>query len=851
MRANNFLAGVPFYNYPTLLFHMLFHLMESIPTNALLVILIGVLIACSIHITSAAKAIVANAVAKSTANANTQVTQQQALNNVVKSAIFKALLACFVEQQELSDATNTAILEAILNRIAQPEAHRAALLPDSPRLTLSAISAMNTPPELPTHRRASLSVSGLSTQETTPLKPMVPALSFSAVSTQTTPLVKPSSPVLTFSSISSQSNAPESPKLQLLSIGSIAEQSTAPVDMKAASLSFSDIIVIGESVPIKAPSESYVVKWHSGDPYAIIKALETITHGLVMQNLKLKTSIQVKGIYVAGELSRRKQQVEDLQTHYRSMCIQHVIDKASIAKMQNDHEEFARKVFDLNDQIANFAMLTEKAWASEDALKYQVATIGAQLGGVRTSESALKDQVANIEDQFDEAMMKVASIEMELDSARRSESALKIKVVNVETQLAETTMAKKDLQEQVFDITAQLKGATMSDPNSDEVAHLQEQLAGARTTADNIQEELDDVRLTNFIFQDEANTANDLLGDTTALCDKVSNLEMELCNSRTSEVVSQQQADEYAAIIRAIQDAGINIDKYTHTTPIADEVTSCFGAGLDATTDTTAFTSPSEAKLTFTPAIEFEAVINTAQTLLNPFASAFSFDPTSSFSPAIAIEAESSVATPLLTKITTPFGGGLGASKYATVPTTDTSPVIEAKAPVTEITTSAKGGLGSSKSAPAPIANASPALETQAPVTKITTSVKGDLGASRYASETESTTPVAVVTEPVANETTTVRGIGSSKQAAASTSDSLAAAEAQSTARKATKLGGLGSSRYADKSVSSSSPAIQVNGLGSSEHAAGPASNSSPAIEATTTTAKVTTPRSGGLGASR
>jgi hypothetical protein len=773
------------------------------------------------------------------------------LNNVVKSAIFKALLACFVEQQELSDATNTAILEAILNRIAQPEAHRAALPPDSPRLTLSAISAMNTPPELPTHRRASLSVSGLSTQETTPLKPMVPALSFSAVSTQTTPLVKPSSPVLTFSSISSQSSAPESPKLQLLSIGSIAEQSTAPVDMKAASLSFSDIIVIGESVPIKAPSESYVVKWHSGDPYATIKALETITHGLVMQNLKLKTSIQVKGIYVAGELSRRKQQVEDLQTHYRSMCIQHVIDKASIAKMKNDHEEFARKAFDLNDQIANFAMLTEKAWASEDALKYQVATIGAQLGGVRTSESALKDQVANIEDQFDEAMMKVASIEMELDSVRRSESALKIKVVNVETQLAETTMAKKDLQEQVFDITAQLKGAMMSDPTSDEVANLQEQLAGARMTADNIQEELDDVRLTNFILQDGANTANDLLGDTTALCDKVSNLEMELCNSRTSEVVSQQQADEYAAIIRAIQDAGINIDKYTHITPIADEVTSSFGAGLDATTDTTAFTSPSEAKLTFTPTIEFEAVINTAQSPLNPFASAFSFDPTSSFSPAIAIEAESSVATPLLTKITTPFGGGLGASKYATVPTTDTSPVIDVEAPVTEITTFAKRGLGPSKSAPAPIAHTSPALETQAPVTKITTSVEGDLGASRYASETESTTPVAVVTEPVANETTTVRGIGSSKQAAASTSDSLLAAEAQPTARKTTKLGGLGSSRYADKSVSSSSPAIQVNGLGSSEHAAGPASNSSPAIEATTTTAKVTTPRSGGLGASR
>jgi hypothetical protein len=238
------------------------------------------------------------------------------LGDAFSPAIFEAVLERFTEQQVSSDATNYAIFDAILDRIVQLEAQRITPPPASPCLTLSAISALNTSPELPT-------------------------------------------------------------KLQPLSINSILAQSSAPVGAKLVNLSLSDIMVMGEFVPIMAPSESYVINWHSGDPRAIIKTLEAITHGLVMQNFKLNASVQVSGTYVAGELFRRKQQVEDLQTHYRSMCIQHVIDKASVAKQNADIEAFARKVIDLNDQIATLTVLAEKAWASEDALENQVVTVGA------------------------------------------------------------------------------------------------------------------------------------------------------------------------------------------------------------------------------------------------------------------------------------------------------------------------------------------------------------------------------------------------------------------------------------------------------------------------------------------
>jgi hypothetical protein len=561
-------------------------------------------------------------------------------------------------------------------------------------------------------------------------------------------------------------------------------------------------MVMGESVPIMAPSESYVIKWHSGDPRAIIKTLEAITHGLIMQNFKLKASIQVNGTYVAGELYRRKLQIEDLQTHHRSMCIQHVVDKASVAKQNPDIEAFARKVIDLNDQIATLTVLAEKAWASEDALKNQVITVGAQLSEVSISESALKDQVAYMEDQLDEARMRVSKIEVKLDSARGSESALKDKLTNVEMELSETTIAKNELQEQVFDVAAQLDAAMMPESTPEEVAGFRKQLVEARTTIAGIEEELDDTRMSNLVLQQEVDSKNELLGETTALYDKVGNMEVELRDSRNSEQVLQQEVNEYAATIRTIQNAGINIEKYkilanVEVTPIADEVTSSFGAGLDAAADTTTFTSSSEAKSTFLPTIEFESVINTAQTTLNPFASPFSFDTTSTFSPAVAIEVEPLVTTPLVTEITTSVESGLGDSQYATAPASVSSPAIEPKSPVTKITTPVKGGLGASKFAPETKSNASPAP--------------------------------AVAIKPAASETTTLSGLGSSKYATASIFNSWPAAEVKPAVNKTTILGGLGSSN----------------------HAAAPASNSSPAIEAKTATAKVTTPRLGGLTASK
>jgi hypothetical protein len=658
MRADKFLAGVAYSDCPALLFKMVFCRMESIPTNDLIVILMGVFITCSIHISSAAKASVVKAIAKSTVNTNTKSARQQALDDAVSSAIFEAVLERFTEQQVSSDATNSAIFDAILDRIVQLEAQRITPPPASPRLTLSAISALNTSPELPT-------------------------------------------------------------KLQPLSISSILAQSSVPVGARLVNLSLSDIMIIGQSVPIMAPPESYVMKWHSGDPRAIIKTLEAITHGLLMQDFKLNASVQVNGTYVAGELYRRKQQVEDLQTHYRSMCIQHVIDKASVAKQNADIEAFARKVIDLNVQIATLTVLAEKAWASEDVLKNQVVTVGAQLSEVSISESALKDQVANSEDQLDEARKKVTSIE----------------------------------------------------------------------------EELDDARMSNFMLQDEADGTNELLGETTALYNKVGNMERELRDCRNSEQVLQQEVNEYAAIIRTIQNAGIYIEKYhilanVEVTPIVDEITRSFGAGLDAAAaaDTTTFTSLSEAKSTSLPAIEFEPVINTAQNTLNPFASPFSFDTTSTFSPAVAIEVESLVTTPLVTEITTLVRSGLGDSQYAAAPASESSPAIEPKSPVTKITTPIKGGLGASKFAPEMKSNASLAS--------------------------------AVAIKPAASEATTLSGLGSSKYAAAPASNSSPAVTAKTTttAKVTTpRLGGLTVSKYSDVRPASPVP---------------PASNQTPAKNA-------------------
>jgi hypothetical protein len=151
MPAQVFFAGVALRDIPAFLYNMVFTsmvsipfsmalaAMESVPTNALLVILMGVIVAHSFALKTV-KADIANL---------------QAITNTEST------------QEALSDELSDIIVAAIQQRIAQLEAQSITPPPPLPPLTSSALSLLNTPPKIPTSRPPRFAASLLSTPETT------------------------------------------------------------------------------------------------------------------------------------------------------------------------------------------------------------------------------------------------------------------------------------------------------------------------------------------------------------------------------------------------------------------------------------------------------------------------------------------------------------------------------------------------------------------------------------------------------------------------------------------------------------------------------------------------------------
>jgi hypothetical protein len=734
MPAQVFFAGVALRDIPTFLYNMVFTsmvsipfsmalaAMESIPTNALLVILMGVLVVHSFALKTV-KVDIANL----QTNTNTESTQEA-----------------------LSDELSGIIVAAIQQRIAQLEAQSITPPPSLPRLTSSALSLLNTPPKMPTSRPPRFAASLLSTPETTsralsphrlgfsavnvqatsPVKPASPVLprspisgqsitpvlpspvssvsistqtslpattstastqtsspvaksptlSFSPISTQVIAPVQPKSPkpqALSFSPISAHSSAPVEPKSHVLSLSSISSQSSAPVTVKVVKLSLSQVKVLHEVVPfiqVLVPSETGLVKWSPGTrspevawyPYPTLKELEAQIHNVVMQNIKLKATMEAEGKVYVAEMESKQQQLNAVQSEYRERVSQHKVYKMSVDDQSSKMEVLLRDATAWKVKVADLELLLGNTCLSESALKDQLAAIGAQLDEVKASESSLKNEVGNIK--------------MELNQSRTSEFFL---------------------QEEVTDVTEQ---------------------------------------------RDQAWKSN-------------SALSMELDNSKITENALKEEVDEYAKIMQAMQASGIDIDKYKMlakqplgkgnnkvepvATLTADKVTSSSGTGLEATADTFTSTSESTSTSTFSPATEVKPVINKAT---NPLATNFNpgasrFEPKSNSSPAVEVKSP-------LTKVTTPNGGGLGASIHSTASTTSSSPAIAVKPAADKATTPRLGGLATSRHSLAPTPTSSPTIAAKPAADKATTSSGVGLGTSRFSSQPESTSTVVTAKAP-------------------------------------------------------------------------------------------------------
>jgi hypothetical protein len=733
MPAQVFFAGVALRDIPTFLYNMIFTsmvsipfsmalaAMESIPTNALLVILMGVLVVHSFALKTV-KVDIANL----QANTNTESTQEA-----------------------LSDELSGIIVAAIQQRIAQLEAQSITPPPSLPRLTSSALSLLNTPPKMPTSRPPRFAASLLSTPETTSRARSPHRLGFSAVNVQATSPVKPASPVLSrspisgqsitpvlpsplssvsistqtsspvaksptlffspistqditpvqskspkpqalsFSPISAHSSAPVEPKSHVLSLSSISSQSSGPVTVKVVKLSLSQAKVLHEVVPfiqVLVPSETGLVKWSPGtrspevawNPYPTLKELEAQIHNVVMQNIKLKATMEAEGKVYVAEMESKQQQLNAVQSEYRERVIQHKIYKMSVDDQSSKMEVLLRDATAWKVKVADLELLLGNTCLSESALKDQLTAIGAQLDEVKASESSLKNEVGNIE--------------MELNQSRTSEFFL---------------------QEEVTDVTEQ---------------------------------------------RDQAWKSN-------------SALSMELDNSKITENALKEEVDEYAKIMQAMQASGIDIDKYKMlakqplgkgnnkvepvATLTADKVTSSSGTGLEATADTFTSTSESTSTSTFSPATEVKPVINKAT---NPLATNFNpgasrFEPKSNSSPAVEVKSP-------LTKVTTPNGGGLGASIHSTASTTSSSPAIEAPAVGTKVTTHSMGGLGASRFSSATTSDSPPAIAVKPAADKATTPRLGGLATSRHSLAPTPTSSPTIAAKPAADKATTSSGVG-------------------------------------------------------------------------------------------
>jgi hypothetical protein len=379
MRSDKYLAMLPTFHYPTLLFNLFVASLESMSTNVLVVFIAAVIIAALYSSAPTSQDIITYnyKISEGFKHLASRIAGLERSQEIFSNALSDALSTVFANAiksdrnmrkntKPPAEDPNTAILEAILQRITQLEAQ--ILTPPPPttsqRLSLSTILSQDTPSTLPTYLVPPLAISAFVSQATTPhISPSVhlkyspvtaqatapaeyesPVSSLSPILCQSSAPAEPASPLLSCSTISEQSTAPKSPKLQVLPFklfpnvstepihapplqhlvqSKITAQSTTPVRARSPKLAnskvnavyttplhFSKVVVLDERRPFLVSSESSLVKWYPKDPKGIIMKLIEEKH-------KLQGKIKVTGDYYAQELLGMQKKFEHVNNKYR------------------------------------------------------------------------------------------------------------------------------------------------------------------------------------------------------------------------------------------------------------------------------------------------------------------------------------------------------------------------------------------------------------------------------------------------------------------------------------------------------------------------------------------------------
>jgi hypothetical protein len=446
----------------------------------------------------------------------------------------------------------------------------------------------------------------------------------------------------------------------VLSLSSLSSQSSAPVTFKVVKLSLSQIKVLHEVVPFVqglVSSETGLVKWSPGtrspevawNPYPTLKELEAQIHNVVMQNIKLKATMEAEGKVYVAEMESKQQQLNAVQSEYRERVIQHEIYKMSV-----------------DDQSAKMEVLLRDA----TAWKVKVADLELLLGNTCLSESALKDQLA--------------AIRAQLDEVKALESSLKNEVGNIEMELNQSRTSEFFLQQEATDVTEQRDQAWKSN------SALSMELDNSKITENALKEEVDEyakimqaMQASGIDIDKYKMLAKQPHGKGNNKVEPVATLTADKVTS-SSETGLEATADTFTSISESTSTS--TFSPATEVKPVINRVTDPLATNFNPGA------SRFEPKSNSSPAVEVKSPLTKVTTPNGGGlgASIHSTASTTSSSPAIE-------ALAVGTKATTPRLGGLATSRHSLAPTPTSSPAIAAKPAADKATTSSGVGLGTSR----------------------------------------------------------------------------------------------------------------------------------------------------------
>ncbi|KAH4807429.1 hypothetical protein HBI82_180880 [Parastagonospora nodorum] len=264
----------------------------------------------------------------------------------------------------------------------------------SPPLSYSPIQSQETMSTPPTWQKPSLSISPVSSTETTPISPPNDTLSISDVVAQDTAPVASAKPVLSLSLVSSQDTEPLDICQSKLSIGPIVSQSTAPLQAQPLKLSMSKIEAVSTSPLEVAPT-----------PLAISE-VKTVLEQAPVSCQAISDAAEAKE--VVAQLLAVINGWKTRSGKYQGLTFQCIT--FDVDRLQNDEAASALKDFKKKVNMLFFGYAQNEdaarsdlrlATSESDRLKSEIDVLKSAIDGLQSDNNELKSAIIQLKSEME------------------------------------------------------------------------------------------------------------------------------------------------------------------------------------------------------------------------------------------------------------------------------------------------------------------------------------------------------------------------------------------------------------------------------------------------------------------